>query len=217
MKLVQKNFRNSQATVLVMLSGGLDSVAMLYKMLTETHQNEILHVHHIALESWESDYKSDGELTAAHKTMGYFKDYRFEHSHSWINYFYPVFDQTQYYHTAGCLAACLPKVHSVAIGRTKSDLFNFTRYDPKQEVIQDHEELFYLTAKSFCTFKSKKINSKLIFPVQNYTKTELYNCLPTELKETFWSCRRPSNWDTICGKCSKCKEIQKIKEKNKWD
>ena len=45
------------------------------------------------------------------------------------------------------------------------------------------------------------------------SKQDIWNLLPTFLKENIWGCRRPI-WDdewVECGKCITCKDLGKIK------
>ncbi|MFT7286885.1 MAG: hypothetical protein ACI87W_000994 [Halieaceae bacterium] len=106
-----------------MLSGGLDSVAMIYLMLK--HENGLpLHVHHVHLHGWESDTKSIGEAIAIRDVTNYPWELgdRFEFSESEVPYEHSAFDQTIYYFKAACLAASMPQVSRVALGRIKEDI-----------------------------------------------------------------------------------------------
>ncbi len=57
-------------TILVMLSGGLDSTACLVWALTET--NEPVHVHHMHLVNWEG--RHDVEAEACSRIIAYCLD-----------------------------------------------------------------------------------------------------------------------------------------------
>ncbi len=209
---------NSKATILVMLSGGLDSTAMLYKMLSEAHGKEYLHVLFLELLGWESDIKPVAERMAVEKILMYLKkDFQFDHSMDFHSYGSFAFDQMFYYFSAALTAKSMKNVHSVAIGRTKEDVALFNQTTRHKNVIETAENIFYETvngnsAMSFTKGEQEHREIKLIFPVEEFTKKELFNLLPLALKDSFCSCRRPDDMFQLCGKCSKCISIEKLKK-----
>ena len=105
--------QSSAARTLVMLSGGLDSVAMLYLLLKHA-QGLPLHAHHVKLYGWESATKPLAESIAIRNITGYLWDqgFRFEYSESAVRFDYTAFDQTIYYFQAACLAASAASITS---------------------------------------------------------------------------------------------------------
>jgi len=210
--------KNSKATVLVMLSGGLDSTAMLYRMLSETHKHERLHVLFLELAGWESGTKGVAERQAVQNILSYLqRDFKFDKSIDFHFYNSFALDQMLYYTAAALTAKSMKNVHSVAIGRTKEDVGFFNKTIERRSVIETAENIFHNIVKgsSVMSFtKGKKDrNIELIFPVEDFTKKELFYLLPPPLKNSFCSCRKPDINFQPCGKCSKCKSIEKLKNK----
>jgi 7-cyano-7-deazaguanine synthase in queuosine biosynthesis len=197
----------STARTLVMLSGGLDSVAMLYLLLKHA-QGLPLHVHHVKLYGWESETKPLAESMAIRAITDYLweQGYRFEYSESAVRYDYSAFDQTIYYFQAACLAASMPRVTTVAVGRVKEDIPN----------IENTPFRVHPTTTGHAVFRSvlsqwplQERSAEVVYPLEKYAKKDLPTLLPRELLELVCSCRQPiivddSHWEK-CGKCSKCR------------
>ena len=189
------------ATKLVLLSGGLDSVCMTYLMLKNAQDNDI-HIHHINITNIEG--RARAEATAVQSVIEYFKtnNYpKFVYTESTIAA--PNFGRSFMYDSdavnfmAGYICSMNPDITEVAIGLNKSDTNG-----PNTTRIQKANQLLAL----FTT-------ATKIYPVKDYTKQEMYNLLPVELKDKFWSCRTPKYMDGVaaaCGHCYTCMQIQKL-------
>jgi len=78
---------SQRATVLALFSGGLDSTAMLYKMLSETHKEESIHVSFIELAGWNNDVRGAAERKAVIDSLKYLQhDFRFTYSTEFYSY-----------------------------------------------------------------------------------------------------------------------------------
>jgi hypothetical protein len=206
--------QSSTARTLVMLSGGLDSVAMLYLMLQQ-EQGLPLHVHHVHLHGWESESKPVAESIAIRAVTDYLweQGYRFEYSESEVRFDYSVFDQTIYYFQAACLAASMPRVKRVAVGRVAEDAAAINagrlRVDPTvagAAVFRSVIEQWPLQERAV----------EIIYPLEKYSKRSLPPFLPAELLAMVCSCRHPviladDRWDA-CGECRKCVDFRKMLE-----
>jgi 7-cyano-7-deazaguanine synthase in queuosine biosynthesis len=189
------------ATKLVLLSGGLDSVCMTHLMLKDAKDNDI-HIHHINIENIEG--RANAEASAVKSVIEYFQtnNYpKFEYTESTIAA--PNFGRSFMYDSdavnfiAGYICSMNPDIKEVAIGLNKSDTNG-----PNTSRIQKANQLLALF-----TIATK------IYPIKDYTKQEMYNLLPEELKDKFWSCRTPKYVDGVahaCGHCHTCMQIGKL-------
>jgi hypothetical protein len=56
-------------------------------------------------------------------------------------------------------------------------------------------------------------DAKKVYPVEQYTKKEIYQLLPDELRNLFWSCRTPRYIDNkahMCGHCYTCNQFERL-------
>ena len=189
------------ATKLVLLSGGLDSLCMTHLMLKDAKDNDI-HIHHINISNVEN--RAPAEATAVKRAIEYFQtnNYpKFAYTESTVAA--PSFGRSFMYDSdsvnfmAGYICSMNPDITEVAIGLNKSDTNG-----PNTTRIQKANQLLALF-----TTASK------IYPVKDYTKQEMYDLLPEELRTIFWSCRIPKYVDSVataCGHCHTCQQIQKL-------
>ena len=187
------------ATKLVLLSGGLDSLCMTHLMLKDARDNDI-HIHHINITNVEG--RANAEATAVKSAIEYFQanNYpKFVYTESTIAA--PNFGRSFMYDSdavnfmAGYICSMNPDITEVAIGLNKSDTNG-----PNTTRIQKANQLLAL----FTT-------ATKIYPVKDYTKQEMYDLLPGELRTMFWSCRTPKYAENVaiaCGHCLTCTQIQ---------
>ena len=185
--------------ILAMLSGGLDSVTMVYLLLKQGHK---LHIHHVEIENEE--HRALAETVAVNNVLEYFKQNNltnFTFTTSKItcptingNFLY---DATVTNLFAGFICSNEKKIKSVAIGATKEDsqFSNTTRFSQGRQILE-----MFTTAEK-------------IYPIKEFTKRELYDMLPDELKNLFWSCRTPkyeNNYAIKCDRCFTCGQMKKL-------
>lgn len=185
--------------ILAMLSGGIDSVAMVHMLLK---QGERLHIHHVEIENQEN--RAPAENAAVKKVLEYFTSVgltNFEYTTNKISsptingkFLYDS-DTTNF--IAGFICSANPKIKSVAMGVNKEDMrtIGSGRIDRANQLLQ----LF--------------ANVEKLYPIKDYGKQELYNMLPQELKDTFWSCRNPvyeDNYAKLCNQCYTCGQMKRM-------
>ena len=192
------------ATKLVLLSGGLDSLCMTHLMLKSAKDNDI-HIHHVNITNIEG--RASAEATAVKNAIEYFQanDYpKFKYTESTIAA--PAFGRSFMYDSdavnfmAGYVCSMDKTITEVAIGLNKSDTNG-----PNTTRIQKANELLAL----FTT-------ATKIYPVKDYTKQEMYDLLPEELRTVFWSCRTPKYVEghaNACGHCHTCQQIRQLTAK----
>ena len=197
---------NDNPTVLLMFSGGLDSLGALYLLLTDKqYSNFNIHVHHLHLSN--SEQRHYVEKTAVDVIIKYLRDkkYRdFTYTES-LHYFPSIpnsngrlpFDSDIVLFMASMICMCDKTITHYASGITASDLM--------QGIVNPHVEI---TRRLFeqLTY-SEGHGVKRIYPVDKFTKDQIRMFLPIELSSLAWSCRTPIYKDEepeVCGRCQPC-------------
>jgi hypothetical protein len=199
-------------SILLMLSGGLDSSYLLYYLLVDT--NYEIHTHHISLR-YDVEPRWAEEDTATNNVINYCQKIRnFSSSESRFDFrgFGHVgWDSDLQVLVAARVAPNLRKKVRVAIGWT---------CDSVNKLIVKSRLERNVTANIWTACRNsvdkperrKLLNEKLWFPLVDmgmYKKDILRNC-PDDLVDLTWSCRKPVKKDgksVPCGKCFVCKEI----------
>ncbi len=184
-----------------MYSGGLDSLGMIYKLLTEEeYKGYAVHIHHVHNKNVERRNKAEAivvDLALKElKRLGF----TFDYSESEIgtppygNRFMYDTDSMNFF--AGYICSANPNIVKVAMGMQAND-GNHTL-----------EERRVRADKILAAFTPVG----KIYPVLNMTKREIYDSLPDTLKNMFWSCRRPVYTEKNIAPCGRCDTCCKLKE-----
>ncbi|HYR33763.1 MAG TPA: hypothetical protein VEQ87_05685 [Burkholderiales bacterium] len=194
-------------TTLVMFSGGLDSTAMLVKLLEETKDE--LRVHHIRMANKEG--RDDAEQRAVGAIVAWCRErYRpFRYSESGLDFTaleaIPI-DYLSIAFVACQVAIDTPRCNRIALAALARDTDIENRSARQRRVF---EELY-------ACYRARKLGEpevEWLYPVYRETKQALAARLPRELVELTWSCRRPlrdaEGWRP-CGACKACLARQGI-------
>ena len=187
-------------TILAMYSGGLDSLGMVYKLLTEKEYADYrIHIHHVHNKNIENRHRAEAIAvdlaTQELKRLGY----EFVYSESEIGtpsfgtHF--MFDTDSINFFAGYVASVNPDIKKVAVGMQAND-FNHSLEDRR---VRANKILSAFT------------DTEKIYPVMDMSKREIYNMLPAGLRDMFWSCRLPRYSETSitpCGRCNTCATLR---------
>jgi 7-cyano-7-deazaguanine synthase in queuosine biosynthesis len=188
-------------TILAMYSGGLDSLGMVYKLLTEIEYKDYdIHVHHIHNKNVENRFKA--EAIAVNHAIKELKNlgFNFAYSESEIGtqpygrHF--LFDSDTVNFFAGYVASVNPDIQKVAMGMNGSD---------GNQTLEERLKRSNQILRAFTDIEK-------IFPVLDMTKREIYDMLPESLRNIFWSCRRPIYNEKSIAPCGKCDTCIKLKE-----
>ena len=188
-------------TTLVMLSGGLDSTAMLVKLLAETQDN--LRVHHIRMANREA--RAEAEQAAVERIVAWCRErYRpFRYSESALDFAeleaIPI-DYLCVAFVACQVAIDTPGCNRVAVASLARDTDVENRSARQRRVFDAMYECYRYR-------KLGEPEVQWIYPVYHATKRELAAALPRELVELSWSCRRPVRAGEglrPCGACKAC-------------
>lgn len=189
-----------QQTILAMYSGGLDSLGMVHKLLTEPEYSGYrIHIHHIHNRNVENRFRAEAAaVNVALKELRRL-GFDFDYSESEIGtqpYGHKfLYDTDSINFFAGYVASANPEIKKVALGMQAND------------ANQSLEDRRVRANKIFTAFT----NAQKIFPVEFMTKRDIYDSLPSSLRNMFWSCRRPVYTEksiTPCGKCDTCVKLR---------
>lgn len=184
-----------------MYSGGLDSLGMIYKLLTEPEYKDYkLHIHHVHQDNVEN--RAQAEAVVANGVIAELKKqgFSFVYSESQISTM-PfngkfMYDSDSINFFAGYVCSVNPDIVNVAMGMQAND-FNLSLEERRKRA-----------DKILAAFT----DAKKIYPVLDMTKREIYDTLPESLKRMFWSCRTPIYTDNTIKTCGKCNTCVKLKE-----
>jgi 7-cyano-7-deazaguanine synthase in queuosine biosynthesis len=190
-----------QQIILAMYSGGLDSLGMTYKLLTEdTYKDYAIHIHHVHQRNVENRDRAEAIVVPMVlkelKRLGY----SFIYSESEIgsqpyngNFMYDT-DSINFF--AGYICSVNPNIMKVAMGMQASD---------HSQVLEERRVRANKILQAFT-------NAEKIYPVLEMSKREIYDSLPISLKNMFWSCRRPVYGEKSIAPCLKCDTCAKLQE-----
>jgi len=192
-------------TTLAMFSGGLDSTAMLVRLLAPPREEmrDELHVHHIRMVNREG--RDGAEQAAVEAILAYCRaHYRpFRYSESALDFSELAAIPIDYLCVAfvACQVAIdTPRCTRIAIGALSTDTDIVNRSARQQHVF--HE--------MYACYRARKLGEPEVrwtFPVYDTPKADLARELPPELLDLTWSCRRPLRSPTgwvACGACKAC-------------
>jgi 7-cyano-7-deazaguanine synthase in queuosine biosynthesis len=190
-----------QPTILAMYSGGLDSLGMIYKLLTDPeYKGYQLHIHHIHNRNIED--RDRAEAIVVEKVLVELErlGFSFLYSESEIGsqpyngkFMYDT-DSINFF--AGYICSANPNIVKVAMGMQAND-YNIALEDRRKRA---DDILAAFT------------DVKKIYPVLDMTKREIYDSLPDSLKNMFWSCRKPVYTEKNIAPCGRCDTCVKLKE-----
>jgi 7-cyano-7-deazaguanine synthase in queuosine biosynthesis len=187
-------------TILAMYSGGLDSLGMIYKLLTDPEYKDYgLHIHHIHNKNVENRDQAEAIVVPLVlkelKKLGFSFDYseseirtqpygnRFLYDTDSINFF------------AGYICSVNPNIKKVAMGMQANDA---------NQSLEDRRKRADAILAAFTDVGK-------IYPVLEMSKREIYDSLPEGLRNMFWSCRRPTYTEKNvkpCGRCDTCRKLR---------
>ncbi len=183
-----------------MYSGGLDSLGMIYKLLTDPEYRDYkLHIHHVHNRNVE--HRDRAEAIVVPMVLKELEQlgFSFVYSESEIasqpyNGKF-MYDSDSINFFAGYICSANLDIVKVAMGMQAND-HNLALEDRRKRA-----------DKILAAFT----DVGKIYPVLDLTKREIYDSLPDTLKNMFWSCRKPVYTEkniAPCGECDTCVKLQ---------
>ena len=186
-----------------MFSGGIDSTAMLVKLLAENAED--LRVHHIHMANQEG--RDAAERRAVEGIVSYCRaHYRpFRYSESGLDFrgleAIPI-DYLSIAFVACQVAIDTPGCTRIAVGSLAADTDIENRSTRQRRVFDE----------MYACYRARKLGEprvEWIYPVYDRPKSDLVRALPRELLGLTWSCRRPAAGGRPCGDCKACRAREK--------
>ena len=191
----------------VLWSGGVDSTGALYKILKE-YDDEVVahHIHCVNRENrWEAEKKSIDKMITWLKTN--VRDFEYSESTIKMDLKFIGWDIMHAMYIGGVVVANEKtksphyKKYKLVLGDNSED---FNSYQWKTPIAQ------LLSVMTSLEHPQESQDIPYIWQIMAKTsKQDIWNLLPTFLKENIWGCRRPI-WDdewVECGKCITCKDL----------
>jgi 7-cyano-7-deazaguanine synthase in queuosine biosynthesis len=196
-------------STLLMFSGGLDSTAALYKLLTGG--GDELRVHHVHMINREGRARAERDASAAVIEWCRANCRPFQYSESTIDFAglqaIPI-DYVTVAYAACQVAIDTPGCDRIAVGTLAADLDEIKRkVSAKQRSVFD---------AMYACYREKKLGTdelQWIYPVYEMSKTQIVASLPDALRTLAWSCRRPvptAEGYRICGECKPCRRRREV-------
>jgi 7-cyano-7-deazaguanine synthase in queuosine biosynthesis len=194
-----------------MFSGGLDSTAMLVKLLTQSKDE--LRVHHIRMVNREG--RAGAEQAAVEAIVAWCaRRYRpFRYSESGLDFAsleaIPI-DYLSVAYVACQVAIDTPGCDRIAVASLSRDTDIVNRSARQRQVFD----------AMYACYRARKLGEpqvEWLYPMYDYAKAEVAAMLPAELVALAWSCRRPlargGGW-APCGACKACLARQGVSLQN---
>jgi len=197
--------------IMCMFSGGLDSMGALWKLLTDPKYKSFhIHVHHINIYNVEN--RAPAEDAAVKNIMNYLtdKEFMFTYSSNTLEFNFmntrgfPM-DMDLCAFTSAQVCRYSPEIKHIAMGRTSTDVATGS---PDFHNRMQRAQNIFKAAQVYPTNPPT-----YIFPAVEYTKKDIWDFLPEELRKMTWSCRLPKYVDgkaVECGTCITCKDKKKF-------
>jgi 7-cyano-7-deazaguanine synthase in queuosine biosynthesis len=192
-----------------MFSGGLDSTAALYKLLTGS--GDELRVHHVHLINREGRAHAERDAAAAIVAWCRAHCRPFQYSESTIDFAglqaIPI-DYVSIAYAACQVAIDTQDCNRIAVGTLAADLDEI-----KRKVSASQRRVF---EAMYACYRERKLGTpdlQWIYPVYELSKVQVVASLPEELRAVAWSCRRPVTTPDgyrICGECKPCRRRREV-------
>ena len=185
-----------EPVILAMYSGGLDSLGMIYKLLTDQQRVHIHHVH-----NRNAERRDQAEAETVKLALDELRRLGFDFVYSESEIAVPSYGKQFMYDTdsmnffAGYVCSANPAITKIAMGMNAGDT---------NHSLEDRRRRADAILAAFTPVEK-------IYPVLNMSKVEIYASLPDSLKNKFWSCRTPLYKPTAiepCGRCSTCMALR---------
>ena len=190
-----------QQVILAMYSGGLDSLGMIYKLLTDPEYKDYkLHIHHVHQRNVE--HRDRAEAVVVERVLKELEQLGFSFIYSESEIASQPYNGQFMYDTdsinffAGYICSVNPRIKKVAMGMQAND---------HNQRLEERRIRANAILAAFTPVEK-------IYPVLEMTKREIYDGLPNSLRDMFWSCRRPVYSEKNIAPCGKCDTCVKLRE-----
>ena len=182
---------------LVMLSGGIDSVAVLVNLLTET--DHIVHAHHIELGNRDNRQQAENDAVAdvVDFCWQHYRDFSFSTSKSDFKLTQRGYDLIFTMFHAGL----------VSISSAPGYDFVMTGHFQTKKIRAGYGQQMLDSCFLRESARPSWVRPLDALPHEKHVKIDIYRSVPDELAALSWSCRKPVTIEgelTPCGRCYAC-------------
>lgn len=209
------DYETSKFKGIIPLSGGIDSTALLYRILKGNPHHNYL-VYRVNMVHGTSGHRTTQEAQATEAIVKWlyekgFKNFCFKRlsiDYASLGMTPPVWDSEVINFFGAMIIQAHTEIEIFYDGAIKDDFV-----DPDfQNRLNKIADILYLH-----TQKSKE-TLKIEFPIRNLSKYEVIKSLPEELLQLTWSCRYPkivAPWTFgRCHECPQCKVLDRVLEEH---
>lgn len=209
------DYESSKFEGIIPLSGGIDSTALLYRILKENPQHNYL-VYRVNMVHGTSGHRTTQEAQATEAIVKWLyenglKNFCFKRlsiDYASLGMTPPVWDSEVINFFGAMIIQAHPEIKVFYDGAIKDDF-----KDPDfQNRLNKIADILYLH-----TQKSKE-TLKIEFPIRNLLKYEVIQSIPEDLLKLTWSCRYPkivAPWTFgRCHECPQCKVLDRVLEEH---
>jgi len=195
----------TKPTVMLSLSGGIDSTHCLYNLLME--KKEVVLIHHMRLYNWCG--RQSHEYRAVQNILAWLRIHR-------LNHF--IYEETAFdYGTCRqlLLDAAVVVFSAMAAARQYSSIERYVRcgHIGDIEYQSNRGDVYGADNEKVREEIPKLILGRRLEPIRpnkEKTKQQVISELPKDLFKLTWYCRTPmrSSFGIPCGRCKTCKEVE---------
>jgi 7-cyano-7-deazaguanine synthase in queuosine biosynthesis len=188
---------------IVMLSGGLDSVALLANLLSATPHH--VHAHHIEIDNFERRALPENDALA--RVLSYLRVHHRAFDYSASASSFPIGKGGGYDLTLSLFVAARL---CTALGGNIDAVFTGHR-DTNFKILSEGAAVFH------ACFIQKRTHPQWVRPLASMPKGDIAASIPPALARLSWSCRKPRDLDppppapapayAPCGVCHACREL----------
>ena len=191
---------------ILMLSGGMDSTYLAWKMLSA--KVEGIHLHHISMRTINTRWKKEDECVE--KIIKYFRSNSYHFIYSQSIFQFEGHDRVGFDSDTLLLVAQKLAQNAFEPNEKVELILGWNPHDMQRPDIAERAErnvtgnIWKALVES--AWNREHINTQIRFPLidQGITKEIMFKELPQELIDMTWSCRRDN--ETPCGVCHACLE-----------
>lgn len=183
---------------LIAVSGGLDSIALLWVVLTRS--DDPIHVHHVQMRGPRGRWEA--ERAAIETCLPLIREATRPFSYS--ESIFMLKENPARYDVTIVSTECAKACKRLGI-RPSLYARGGAAHDEKRSGIKRRREL---AAQAWVKGWKPDPAPPVVFPISTMTRSEMWAMLPKDIREATWSCRRPKPGFAPCGGCHTCRELK---------